>query len=633
MAKRARIVMLISMLCLCVSLLVVGVFAVSTITFNVSSSLNYQIEKPVAVPEYFTYRNNTITGLSNDYTSLETKPETLVIPSTDLNGNKITSITSGTSSTATFKDIQSSKVIIEEGITSIGSYAFRNCTSLTSVSLPSSLTSVGYSSFQGCTNLNSMDYLGTLEQWCTISFANDYSNPTFYSKALNIDGVDMANLEIPEGVETIEDYCFYCCENIKSLTLPNSLKNIGKSAFDSCRGLTSLNLPEGIETLGEAAFSACTYIKSIILPKSLKNVGSLAFNGFTSLNTVNYSGTLAQWCSINFMGDYSSPTAYAKELYINGEKIVDLVISEEIEKIGDYAFQRYTALKSVTLQSGVKIIGNNAFSICSNLKSANILSDLEEIEEEAFYLCRNLDITLPSSLKIIQGDAFYSCTINSMNYLGSIEQWCAIDFGDQDSNPASITRALCINGETVTNLVVPEGVETIGEYAFYYCKNLISISIPSSVTSIGSSTFAGCSSSQITVASDNANYSSHEGSLYNKAQTELIRCVGGVSTITILDTVTSIGDYAFSSCSSLTNIEIPSRVTSIGYWAFSSCTNLTTLTINTQAGYVWQKASNSSFTSNLSTVDVSDPTQNATWFKGTPGYHNYYWRQIEESAA
>ena len=504
MAKRVRIVMLLSMLCLCVSLLVVGVFAVSTITFNVSSSLNYEL---VSSPTYFTYDDsNNITGLSEEYLSLETKPETLVIPNKDVNGNSITSILDGTLSSPTFKGLASSNVIIQEGIISIGDSAFYNCSSLISIKLP------------------------------------------------------------------------------------NSLISIGGSAFRSCRSLTSLELPNSLTSIESYAFSGCSSLQITV-----------------ASDNANYS-------------------SYNGSLYNKAQ-------TELIRGAGG---------ATVTILDTVTIIRNHAFSGCSLLTNIEIPSSVTSIRMYAFEDCSSLEsIEIPNGVRSIGDSAFSSCS-------------------------------------SLTSIELPNSLTSIGMSAFSGCSSLASIEIPSSVTSIGMSAFSGCSSLQTTVASDNANYSSHEGSLYNKEQTQLIRGAGGVSTVTILDTVisigeyafdncislaslilsndlTSIGDFAFWGCSSLASIEIPSSVTSIGSMAFSgcssltnieipssvtsignlalSCDNLTSLTINTKPGYVWQKASNSSFTSNLSTVDVSDPTQNATWFKETYSYYGYYWRQIEESAA
>ena len=162
-------------------------------------------------------------------------------------------------------------------------------------------------------------------------------------------------------------------------------------------------------------------------------------------------------------------------------------------------------------------------------------------------------------------------------------------------------------------------ITSIGSSAFYYCSGLTSVSLPSSVTSIGDYAFQSCSGLTEIVIPEGVTSigdSAFEG-------------CSGLTSVSLPSSVTSIGDYAFSGCSGLTSVSLPSTLTSLGSYAFYVCTNLTSLTINTQAGYVWQKASSSSASdSSWSTVDVLNPEQNATWFKETSGYYNYYWRQV-----
>ena len=194
-------------------------------------------------------------------------------------------------------------------------------------------------------------------------------------------------------------------------------------------------------------------------------------------------------------------------------------------------------------ENTVTSIGSSAFSYCSSLTSITIPNGVTSIGRDAFSGCSSLtSIEIPSKVTSIGDLAFSRCS-------------------------------------SLTSIEIPSGVTSIASSAFSRCSSLTSIEIPSGVTSIASSAFDGCSSLQITVAEGNTVYCSDNGSLYNATKTTLIRRAGGVSTVNILDTVTSIGSYAFSGCSSLTSIEIPSKVTSIGLYAFYGCSSLTSIEI------------------------------------------------------
>ena len=240
--------------------------------------IDVSFEKPPEpVYEYFTYSGNTITGFSNEYINLETKPETLVIPSTDGEGNEITSFY------PLYQNLDSSNVIIQDGITNIWSTAFYGYSGLTSITLPSTLISIGESAFFHCSGLTSITLPSTLISIGENAF-NGCSSLT-------------GELLIPEGVTSIEIGTFNGCSSLSSLTLSSTLKTIGDGAFYNCSGLTGVVIPEGVTSIGNSAFSGCSGLTGLTLPNTLTSIGTFVFSSCTKLISVIFADPNGWWVS------------------------------------------------------------------------------------------------------------------------------------------------------------------------------------------------------------------------------------------------------------------------------------------------------------------------------------------------
>ena len=234
-------------------------------------------------------------------------------------------------------------------VTCIGSNAFSVCTSLTSVTIPNSVTSIGDGAFSVCTGLTS--------------------------------------ITIPNSVTSIGSDAFRDCSSLTSIIIPNSVTSIGESAFHGCSSLTSVIFnAENCVTMGSdyyPVFRNCTKLSSVTIGENVKNIPSYAFRGCTGLTSVNISD-LEAWCKINFAEVNSNPLFFAKNLYLNGELLTELVIPDSIKEIKNHAFSGCSSLTNVIIPNSVTSIGRSAFEGCSGLTKVIIGSSVKTIENCAF---------------------------------------------------------------------------------------------------------------------------------------------------------------------------------------------------------------------------------------------------------
>ncbi len=377
-----------------------------------------------------------------------------------------------------FRDCSSlTSITIPDGVTSIGDCAFKDCSSLISITIPDSVTSIGYDAFYGCSSLTSITIPGGVTSIGDCAFSDCSS---------------LTSITIPDGVTSISDYAFYGCSSLTNITIPDSVTSIGSSAFRGCRSLTSITIPDSVTSIGKYAFDYCS---------SLKNI---------------HISDIAAWCNIEFQGGLSNPMCDAGNLYLNGNLITNLIIpdgvtsigsyafygcssltsitiSDSVTSIGSYAFLSCRSLISITISNGVTLIGEGAFRDCSDLTNITIPNGVTSIGEDAFYGCSSLtSITIHDSVTSIGSSAFAGCNSLKNVYISDIAAWCNIVFQGGYSNPMYYADNLYLNGNLITNLIIPDSVTLIGNYAFYGCSSLISITIPDGVTSIGNYAFNGC---------------------------------------------------------------------------------------------------------------------------------------------
>ena len=429
----------------------------------------------------------------------------------------------------------------------LGNYVFYDCSGLTSLTLPSSVTSIGWSAFSGCSGLTSLTLPSSVTSIGGYAFAGCSG---------------LTSLTILSGVAEIGNDAFSGCSGLTSLALPSSVTSIGESAFKGCSGLTSLALPSSVTSIGESAFKGCSGLTSIYAYlEKIPKLGPNVFTGCDAKNCILYvpKGTIDDYLVSEFgyfeniveginkdgllttqvtikldeAGTLPDRIGENQKYLITNLKIVGKINGTDLKFIREMAGRDFNRKKtkgklSILDLSEAKIVaggsayvgysennytsndklGDYAFQGCSGLKSLTIPSSVTSIGYCAFSDCSGLtSLTIPSGVTSIGGGAFWGCS-------------------------------------GLTSLTIPSGVTSIDNHAFYGCSGLTSLTIPSGVTEIGNDAFSDCS---------------------------------GLTCLTIPSSVTSIGDYAFQGCSGLKSLTIPSSVTSIGESAFNSCSGLTSI--------------------------------------------------------
>ena len=270
------------------------------------------------------------------------------------------------------------ELVIPEGVTQIGSYAFSGCEFLTSVVIPDSVTSVGDSAFEGCLNLpidNGLRYADTYLITPVVESLSTYiikEGTRFIGNGAFSGCTNLANITIPDSVISIGSGAFSGCTNLTSISIGTGVASIGRSAFYNCTNLANITIPDSVVSIGGNAFYGCTNLTSISIGAGVASIGRSAFYRCANLNEVHIAD-IASWCKISHNEDSgsdavsSNPLYLAKNLYYNGNLVTNLVIPEGVTFIGDYCFYKYDKLESITLPSSIQIVGWQAFDKCHNL--------------------------------------------------------------------------------------------------------------------------------------------------------------------------------------------------------------------------------------------------------------------------
>ena len=362
---------------------------------------------------------------------------------------------------------------------------------------------------------------------------------------------------IKETTEIICDRAFFVCINLTSISVPNSVKDIGEWAFAGCSLLSSIDIPNSVISIGNNAFAGCLSLKYISIPESV-----ICLNG----NPFGDCECEIECLSANFI--YEDDVLFNRDkseiISFRNQEIESYIIPDSVTSIGDGAFGCCSSLSSLFIPNSVTSIGDGAFEGCSSLSSLVIPDSVVNIKGNPFYLWKG-------KLECLSASFIYED-----NVLFNMDKSKLISYRNQEAK----------------SFIIPNGVMSIEKYAFSGCSSLISISVPKSVTSIGDGAFDGCSSLSSIAISDSITSISawtFDGckSLRSLIIPDSVTCIGNeafrgcssLCSLVIPDSVTSIGDGAFDGCSSLRSLVIPDCVTSIRDGAFDGCSSLRSLII------------------------------------------------------
>ena len=435
-------------------------------------------------------------------------------------------------------------VTFPEGVTHIREYAISGCQRLESLTIPSTVTNFGGNSvcdyvFSGCNKLETINYDPLKATSCQVPLFRDIEQDFQINFGEGIEEIPeqfikncgITQIEFPEGVKTIRNNCLVNCDLLEIVTVPSTVETIEYNFMKDCDGvntvyfnanctsspktamisncgnaaaymevilgsnvtttpghfiencgITEFIYPEGVKIINAYSLVSCSALTMVEIGENVEAMGKNVVSNCSNLSQLHYyakrAGRIENDSSFVFDGNgvagmmiwFAGDIQRIPERFMNNCGVENVMFPESLTEIPDRAINRCTGLSSVFIPRSVTTIGDSAFDGCSGLTS----------------------IAIPSGITVMRGNTFRNCPDLKKVYITDLAAWCGISFDTDMSNPMYYGAELYLNGQLVTELIIPRGITHIGAYAFSNCTQLTSVTIPVSVEHIGLSAFSKC---------------------------------------------------------------------------------------------------------------------------------------------
>ncbi|MBQ5825758.1 MAG: leucine-rich repeat protein, partial [Clostridia bacterium] len=478
---------------------------------------------------------------------------------------------------------QLAAVEMSDSIISIGDYAFKNCFALTEIEIPKNVASVEEYAFYGCSALDTVNFNA---EDCKILYS--YYADMFYAspvKTLNV-GTGVNNLpnidtletvNFADGATVVPAGAFSGCTKLTTVNLPDSIERIGISAFYGCDSLTSFVTPANTTYIGDFSFENCDSLAEVTIGENVEFISQNAFAGCYSLTVVNFN---AKNCEFSVEGHlfYNSPvTMLNVGAGVNSlprlSALETVTFADGATTVPYEAFRDCTKLTTVNLPDTVTVIDAYAFAGCSSLTQLELPENLTYIGYNAFYGCESLkEITIPENVTEIGGYAFSYCvSLSTLNYDAKNSYIDSYAFYLAPITVLNVGAGVDYLPavSTVKTVTFAPGATKVPDNAFYNCTELTSVALPDSVETIGYRAFSCCTKLESIVLPKN---------LETIEENAFYACYN-LRTADLPGSVTRIERCAFDNCSRLQSVVLPDSIQYIGEFAFYGCVSIKTLTI------------------------------------------------------